>query len=56
MRLFHQWLPLPLTVSLFAILQKMGVLFRLHVVDGLAGMRYLPNDVDLPLYMPTVDR
>ena len=36
--------------------QKMGVLFRVRVVDGLAGMCYLPHDVDLPLYMPTVDR
>ncbi|ELU02243.1 hypothetical protein CAPTEDRAFT_227854 [Capitella teleta] len=43
-------------IAIVRCMHKMGVLFRVHVVDGLSGARYLPNDVDLPLYMPTVDR
>ncbi|XP_013414847.1 ubiquitin carboxyl-terminal hydrolase 31 [Lingula anatina] len=37
-------------------IQKDSPLFRLRVVDGIAGKCYLPHDVDHPLYMPTVDR
>ncbi|XP_025018599.1 ubiquitin carboxyl-terminal hydrolase 31 isoform X2 [Tetranychus urticae] len=35
---------------------KDSTLFRLKVVDGLPGKCYLPEDVDHPLYMPTVDK
>lgn len=36
--------------------QKMGVLFKLRVVDGPPGKCYLPHDVDHPLFTSTVDR
>lgn len=35
---------------------KDQVLFRLRVVGGLPGKSYLPEDIDHPLYMPTVDK
>lgn len=36
--------------------QKVGIVMRLRVVDGIPGKCYLPSDVDHPLYMPTVDK
>lgn len=35
---------------------KNQVLFRLRVVGGLPGKSYLPDDIDHPLFMPTVDK
>ena len=33
-----------------------GLNLRLRVIGGIPGKAYLPEDVDHPLYMPTVDR
>ncbi|XP_013774593.1 ubiquitin carboxyl-terminal hydrolase 31-like, partial [Limulus polyphemus] len=38
------------------ILEKLGIVLRLKVIGGIPGKCYLPNDVDHPLYMPTVDQ
>ena len=35
---------------------KDTVLFKLRVVGGLPGKCYLPDDVDHPLFMPTIDK
>ena len=35
---------------------KESILFRLRVIGGISGKNYLPEDVDHPLYMPTVDK
>lgn len=37
-------------------LAEQSTMFRLRVVGGLPGKCYLPEDVDHPLYMPTVDK
>lgn len=33
-----------------------NITLRMRVIGGLAGKSYLPDDVDHPFYMPTVDR
>ncbi|XP_064600915.1 ubiquitin carboxyl-terminal hydrolase 43-like isoform X2 [Liolophura sinensis] len=45
-----------LAEGLLAQSHRLNVLFRLRVVDGIPGKCYLNPDVDLPLYMETVDR
>lgn len=37
-------------------LSKQNVLFKLQVIDGMENKDYLPHDVEMPLYMPVVDR
>ncbi|XP_014676632.1 PREDICTED: ubiquitin carboxyl-terminal hydrolase 31-like [Priapulus caudatus] len=36
--------------------KRMGVLFNIRVVDGIAGKSYLSHDDDHPLFVETVDR
>lgn len=37
-------------------LSKQNVLFKLQVIDGMENKDCLPHDVEMPLYMPVVDR